>query len=919
MGLLHANGYGEASVPENDRMNEAATALPGDEAAWHALPGNEALRRLGSSEAGLAGAEAKARLQRYGPNRLPAPERRGPLRRFLAQFRNVLIYVLLGAAAVAAALGEGEDALVILGVVVINAIVGFVQEGKAETALEAIGGMLSPKATVVREGARTTVPAEDLVPGDIVFLQSGDRVPADLRLLSTTGLRCDEAALTGESIPVDKDEAPVPAGADLGDRRSMAYSGTLVTSGQATGVAVATGASTEIGRIGRLLASVETLETPLMRKLDGFARRLTVVILLLAVVVLAFGTLVWGYGTTEMFMAAIGIAVAAIPEGLPAIMTIALAVGVRRMARRHAIVRHLPSVETLGSVTVICTDKTGTLTRNEMTVRTVVTEEGSFAVAGSGYTPEGGVEHGGRARGILTELARAVALCNEARLEQADGTWRLTGDPTEGALLTLALKLGLDPAAEAAAHPRCATIPFESERQYMATSNRADGGGWLLVKGAVERLLPMCRAARGPEGDLPLDLAAWHARMEALADSGQRVLAVAMRDLPAPGDGLDEAEATRDLVLLGLVGLIDPPRPEAVQAVARCRAAGIRVKMITGDHAVTARAIAREIGLTEQEAVVTGRELATLDDGTLEARAAEADIFARVTPEQKLRLVEALQRRGEIVAMTGDGVNDAPALKRADIGVAMGERGTEAAKEAARMVLADDNFASIEAAVEEGRTVYDNLKKSIVFILPTSAGGALVIVGAILVGAVLPITPIQILWINMVTTVTLALALSVEPTEPGTMARPPRAPDEPLISGRLLGLVGLVSLLILAGVFGGFQWYRSEGASLELARTVAVNTIVALQAFYLFNCRRLASSALSREGILGNRWALMAVAAVGVLQLLFTYAPPLQALFATRPLALADWLFVLPVAASVLLVVDGSERLLQRLGPTAPL
>ncbi len=893
------------------------TTAPAMRRDWHAEFVDDVTAALASGAAGLSSSEAAARLARFGPNFLPAPKPRSAWRRFLAQFQNLLIYVLLAAAVVTAGIGEWIDALVILGVVVINAVVGFVQEGRAEAALESIRAMLSPRATVMRDGQRVTVAAQGLVPGDTVFLQAGDRVPADLRLIDVASLRCDEAALTGESVPAEKSVEPVRSDAPVGDRRSMAYSGMLATYGQATGLVVATGSATEIGRISHLLATLEVRDTPLTRRLDGFARQLTVIVLMLAAAVLAFGTLIRGYSAQEMFLAAVGIAVAAIPEGLPAIMTIALAVGVQRMARRHAIVRHLPSVETLGSVGIICTDKTGTLTRNEMTVRNVAMARANITIGGTGYGPEGEIKLDGRpvegaVRAGLIEFAQAGLLCNEARLRQADGQWRLTGDPTEGALVTLALKLGFDPALEAAAHPRLATIPFAAERQYMASVHAHGAGTRLILKGAIERLLPMCGAARDGTGTVPLDAAFWQARMEAMAERGQRVLAIATKDLPAGTQQLDAALHLDGLVLLGLCGMIDPPRPEAVTAVRRCHEAGIRVKMITGDHAVTALAIAREVGLVATGCAVTGRELALLDTDALESLALASDVFARVSPEQKLRLVEALQRRGEVVAMTGDGVNDAPALKRADIGVAMGERGTEAAKEAAAMVLADDNFASIEAAVEEGRTVYDNLQKSILFILPTNGGECLLLIGAILLGTELPITALQILWVNMITTVALDLALAFEPAEPGVMHRPPRVPDEPLLSRHVLWLVLLVTLVIEAGAFGGFLWYRHSGAELELARTVAVNTLVFCEVFYLFSCRSLSEPALTRSGLLGSRVVLAAVAVVALFQLLYTYAPPLQTVFGSRPLAAADWLYVLAASAVLLPIVDVSEALLRR-------
>jgi magnesium-transporting ATPase (P-type) len=902
-------------------MNDIATSPASSSAqdiettAWHALSAQAVLEQLSAAAEGLSSAEARARLERFGPNRLPPPARRGALARFMAQFQNPLIHVLLGAAAVAVLLGEWENALVILGVAVINAAVGFIQEGKAEAALDAIRSMLSPHATVVRDGERTTVPAGEVVPGDVVFLQSGDRVPADIRLLGVNSLQCEEAALTGESVPVDKTVAPVAADASLGDRRCMAYSGTLVAYGQATGVVAATGISTELGRIERLLKGVTNLSTPLMRQLDQFARRLTIIVLALAVAICAFGILVWRFPVAEMFMAGVGIAVAAIPEGLPAIMTIALAVGVQRMARRKAIVRHLPSVETLGSVTVICTDKTGTLTSNEMTIQTIVTAEGTFTVTGVGYAPEGAVLKDGEpavgeARDTLIELARAGLLCNEASLARNDDGWRVTGDPTEGALLTLAMKLSLDPAAEATAHPRTATIPFESERQYMASLNRFGDEGQVLVKGAVERVLPRCSSVQHGGRTIPIELTAWENKTERLAADGKRVLAVAVK--PVSKDGpLEEASIAEGLVLLGLVGLIDPPRPEAVTAIARCREAGITTKMITGDHAVTARAIAREIGLTDSDEVITGQELATIADADLPEHAARTHVFARVAPEQKLRLVEALQSRGEIVAMTGDGVNDAPALKRADIGVAMGARGTEAAKEAARMVLADDNFATLTAAVEEGRTIYDNLRKGIAFTLATSCAQALTIIVAITIGEQLPLTTLQILWVNMVTAVTLALALGVEPSEPDVMQRPPRDTREPLISGALARHIVIAVLVISGLTIAVFVAATELELSISSARTLALNVLVGMEISLLLSVRNLTGKE-PRRPLSRMRPLLLACLTVVLLQLALTYLPVLQRIFDTTPVSLIHWGIIVGLAIVAFLLFELAERLLRR-------
>ena len=882
--------------------------------AAHALPVDQLYRDLSSGPRGLGEDEARRRLERLGPNRLPAVRGPGPLRRFLAQFDNVLIYVLLAAAVVTAALAHWVDTAVILGVVVINAVLGFLQEGKAERALDAIRDMLSPQAVAVRGGQRLTVPAEELVPGDLVFLQSGDRVPADLRLVYVRGLQVQEAALTGESLPVEKRTEPVPIEASLGDRTSMAYSGTLVTHGQGTGIVVATGPATEIGRISGLLAQVEPLTTPLLRQMARFARWLTGAILALAALTLAFGVLVQGYGLGEMFLAAVALAVAAIPEGLPAILTITLAIGVERMAGRNAIIRRLPAVETLGSITVICSDKTGTLTKNEMTAQAVAITEHLFEVSGVGYDPHGAFSLADRdpaavdpeGHPLLMAVIRAGVLCNEATLRRAEGAWVVDGDPTEGALLTAGLKAGLDLEFEREAYPRTDTIPFESEHRFMATLHHDhEGRAFIYVKGAPERLLGMCARERtAHRGDRPLDVLYWHRRVEELAARGQRILAVATKAVAADHRELKFADVEDGLTLLGLFGLIDPPREEAIAAIAACQSAGIRVKMITGDHGITARAIAGQLGLANDRDVITGPELAGLSEDELRRLAPQVDVFARASPEDKLRLVEALQADGAVVAMTGDGVNDAPALKRADVGVAMGQKGTEAAKEAAEMVLADDNFASIVHAVEEGRTVYDNLKKSILFMLPTNGGEALTVVAAIMFGGVLPITPVQILWVNMVTTITLSVALAFERAEPDIMRRPPRDPAEPLLSRFLAWRIAFVSALFLAGIYGLFLWARSRGLSIEEGRTLAVNALVAMEVFYLFNIRYLGMPSLTLEGVVGTRAVLIAVGAVTALQFLFTYAPIMHTLFETRPLSVPQGLLTVAVAIAGFAIIE---------------
>ena len=874
---------------------------------------------LGAKSAGLSSGEVLQRLNRYGPNRLPVARKDSLLLRFARQFDNILIYVLLISALVTALLGHWVDCSVIVGVVLINAIIGVFQEGKAEQALDAIRNMLSSTATVLRDGRRSEIPAEQIVIGDIVLLASGDKVPADLRLIETRQLRVEEAALTGESEPVEKNTMAVDAQAVIGDRTCMAYSGTLVVYGQARGVVTVTGAATELGRISSMIASVDTLQTPLLRQMAGFGKQLTIAILLLAALTFSFGVWVRGYDWSEMFLAAVGLAVAAIPEGLPAIMTITLAIGVQRMARRNAIIRRLPAVETLGSVTVICSDKTGTLTRNEMTVQRILTAERMFEVSGSGYSPHGGFSVAGREAFVedfpeLIDLGRAALLCNDAELHShpsPDSDWHIEGDPTEGALLTLAAKTGLDIAFEREALRRTDLIPFESQHRFMATLHHdLEGHGFIFLKGAPERVLEVCQFERASGEDRLLRYNYWQQAMQDAARQGLRLLAVAMRPTGREQRELKLTDVQSGFSLLGVFGIGDPPRDEALLAVARCRSAGIAVKMITGDHLETACAIGKRFGLFSDKAL-TGSEIELMDAAALRSAVRETDIFARASPEHKLALVEALQANGEVVAMTGDGVNDAPALKRADVGVAMGRKGTEAAREAAEMVLADDNFASIDAAVEEGRTVYDNLKKSIVFILPTNGGEAMVIVAAILLGLALPITPVQILWVNMVTAITLSMALAFEPAETGVMSRPPRAPSEPLLSRFLLWRILFVSALMVVGALGFFLWEQALGASIEASRTAAVNALVTGEIFYLFNCRHLLAPSYYPRSFIDSRPILIAIVSVVSLQALFTYAQPFQKLFDTVALDAAVWWRILLFGALLFCVVEAEKMWLR--------
>ncbi|MDI3324220.1 cation-transporting P-type ATPase [Pontibacterium granulatum] len=891
---------------------------------WHTREPQETFIALETSTDGLAKEEAVIRRQTYGANRIPEPPRRSALMRLMAQFHNVLIYVLVVAGIVTALLDHMVDAGVIAAVVVVNALVGFIQEGKAEKAIDAVRKMLSRQATVTREGHRFQTDAEELVPGDVVFVQSGDRVPADLHLFWTKDLQIEEAVLTGESVPVDKDTQPVSADAALGDRRNIAFSGTLVTYGQGLGVVVETGANTEIGRISTMLAKVTQLTTPLTRQLDLFARWLTGVILAIAALTVVFGVSVHGYTWEEMFMASVGLAVAAIPEGLPAVITIALAIGVQRMANRHAIIRRLPTVETLGSVSVICSDKTGTLTRNEMTVTHVVTADLNIDVTGVGYNPHGAFVLGNQDidladHPVLRQLCLASVLCNDSTLAEKEGEWLISGDPTEGALTVLGVKAGYDVAETRREMPRDDLIPFESQHRFMATLHHDHNGqGVVYIKGAIEAILPRCQTQRMYDRDTRVDRDFWLAQQRTIARRGQRTLAIACLPVASGQRTLCFDEVESGLILLGVVGIIDPPRQEAIEAVAQCHEAGINVKMITGDHAETAAAIASQMGITSSHDALTGSELEQMSDDELQQAVQTYDVFARASPEHKLRIVTALQAQDRVVAMTGDGVNDAPALKRADVGVAMGIKGTEAAKEAAEMVLADDNFASIAHAVEEGRTVFDNIRKSILFILPTNGGEALTVLAAIALGTMLPVTAAQILWVNMITAVTLALSLTFEPTETGVMRRMPRDTRAPILSRFMTWRIVFVSLLMVAGTFGLFLWEIDAGSSIEYSRTVAVNTLVMLEVVYLINSRYLYESVLNREGLLGNRYVLMAIGLVVFFQLIFTYTPLMQLFFNVEAIDGGSWLRIIMVALMVFLLVELEKKLMRPFGNSQP-
>lgn len=882
----------------------------------HTLHGKEVLDALESSTHGLSSVEAEKRFEEAGANSLPAAEKEGLFKRFFKHFHDLLIYILIAAALVTAILGHWIDTGVILAVVVINAVIGFIQEGKAEEALASIRKMLSALAHVHRDGRWHEIEAERLVPGDMVRLKSGDRVPADLRLIKVTDLRIEESALTGESVPADKTTNAVHADAGIGDRHGMAYSGTLVAAGRGLGVVTGTGASTEIGQINTMIGEVETLATPLTRQMNAFGKVLSVVIVGLAFAMFAIGWLLHDFTIDELFLAAIGFAVAAIPEGLPAILTITLALGVQRMATRNAITRRLNAVETLGSVTVICSDKTGTLTKNEMTVRHVVTRAASYHISGTGYAPEGEITVEDKSVALsehadLHALVEVVRVANDSQVAKHEGVWTLTGEPTEGALCTLALKAGFN----GKGYQQLAVIPFESENKFMATLDQIpEGPHRILLKGAPDRLLDRCQLQRAADGSHePLDRAFWDAEIDELGSEGLRVLAAAARDVEADHTELRKADVEQEMVFIGLIGIIDPPRPEAIAAIHACHQAGIKVKMITGDHAGTATAIGREMGIGDGLNAITGTEIEAASDEQLQTLAHDNDIFARTSPEHKLRLVKALQARGEVVAMTGDGVNDAPALKRADVGIAMGIKGTEATKEAADIVLADDNFSSIERAVEEGRTIYDNLKKAILFILPTNGAQGLVMLAAVVFGLVLPLTPVQILWVNMVVAVTLALALAFEPSEPEVMQRPPRDPAASIIDMTFLWRIGFVSVLIGGATLAVFQYELAKGMPLDVARTMAVNTLVFGQLFYLFNSRFLRESALRMHLMFSNRAVWIAVAVLLCLQLLFVHAPFMQLWFGTASLELRHWGIPVGIGLLVFFIIEAEKYLMRRL------
>ncbi|MHA2789011.1 cation-transporting P-type ATPase [Corynebacterium sp. S7] len=869
----------------------------------HAHDTDAVLAQLDVTADGLSTSSAAQLQESYGPNSLPQAKKETAFQRLLRQFNDPLIYVLIAAGILTAFLGQVVDTIVIAAVVIINALVGFIQEGKAADALESIRNMLSPESEVLRDGVWTKIPAEDIVPGDIIKLRAGDKVPADARLLEATSLRVEESALTGESVPADKSISPVDEDADLGDRHSMVFSGTTIAAGSGVAVVTATGKATEIGHITTMLEEVESVDTPLTKAMSKLSSIIAVVAVILAVLMIVVAYFLYDYSWFDLIMAAIGFAVAAIPEGLPAVMAITLALGVQKMAERNSITRRMNSVETLGSVTTICSDKTGTLTKNEMTVREVVTNQHSFDVTGTGYAPKGEITLNDEKIDVadypdLRHVAEVAAYTNDASvLQQEDGTWTLNGEPTDGGIRTFSLKAGFK---EPNHSHRIASVPFDSQYKYMATVDELDSGTVVHLKGAPDRLLNRCDTQLAADGTTePIDTLRWEHIIDELGAKGHRVLAAASRRATA-----EDSHITTDIVdaggftLLGLYGIIDPPREEAIEAVDTVQKAGIRVRMITGDHASTATAIAKEIGIANADHTITGSDIEAASDEELREIVKDTSVFARTSPEHKLRLVQALQANGEVVSMTGDGVNDAPSLKQADVGVAMGIKGTEATKDAADVVLADDNFATIAHAVKMGRTIYDNLRKAIVFMLPTNGAQGLVIFVAMLFGMTLPITPLQVLWVNLITAVTLSLALSFEPPEPGIMQRKPRDPKESFLNSEAVIRISYVSILIGGITILVFNWLTSEGVALEVARTIAVNTLVVAQIFYLFTSRFSRVSALRKELFTTNPISWICVGIMILLQIGFVYLPFMQVAFNTTAVSLNSW--VIPLIAGII-------------------
>ncbi|MGQ9637932.1 MAG: cation-translocating P-type ATPase [Thermodesulfobacteriota bacterium] len=881
---------------------------------WYQIDEKEVLKTLETSEKGLSDSEVGIRLKKYGPNKLPEAERISRLKILLHQFTSPLIYILMVASVVTTFLGEYIDTGVIVAVLILNAIIGYFQEYKAEASVLALKSMVVPRAKVMREGKEKEIPSEELVPGDIVLLASGMRVPADLRLLKTIELRIEEAALTGESVPVEKVTKSIKEeNLTPGDQTNMAFMGTVVVSGRAKGIVVETGSKTVLGQIAREVKELSVTQTPLQQKITKFAHFIGFLVLGSALAISVLGFFL-GIGIAEIFKIAVAASVAAIPEGLPIVVTITMAIGISRMAKRNAIIRKLPAVETLGSTTVICSDKTGTLTKNEMTVKAIYDGKHSYEVTGSGYDPRGEILHDWDSCDEVTlekicGVLRIGMLCNESNIVEENGQFRVDGDPTEGALIISAMKAGLNPEEERNRYPQLSLLPFESDRGFMASLHHNNGKKFIFVKGAPEKVVEMC--SQSSSGD-SFDKKKVLKIAEHFAEDGLRVLAMAYKEAPDNMVELTHRGVEGNLTFVGMQGMIDPPRPEAIEAVKGCREAGIRVAMITGDHAVTANAIGKMMGITRGDSkVLTGKELETMSDKDLFEKVKEVSIYARVSPQHKLRIVQQTMKHGEVVAVTGDGVNDAPALKAAHIGVAMGKTGTDVAREAADMVITDDNFASIFHAVEEGRVVFDNIRKVTLFLIPTGFAAIVSILIAMILDIPIPYVAVQLLWINLVTNGLQDVALAFEPGEKDVIKRKPRSLKEGIMSRLMYERSILVGLIISAGVIFNFIQALEDGVSLERARTIAVTTMVLFQFFQAWNSRSELES-IFRINPLSNPFLFYSMVAAFLAQIAVIYVPALQWVFRTEALNGMEWVKIMLVAITVVVAVEVDKAIRRR-------
>lgn len=881
---------------------------------WYQLEAEQVIKQLNTSRQGLAVSQVDDLLVEFGNNTLPEKKPKHPVLRFLAHFNDTLIYILLVAAVITAVMGHWVDTSVIIGVTVINALIGFIQENNAEQSLKSIQGMLSNTATVIRGGVTQSIDAIDLVPGDLVFLKPGVKIPADLRLIDAHNLQVEEAILTGESIAITKQTNMIEKDALLSDQLNMAFSGTTVSAGTALGIVVATGSQTQLGLINRMMDETISLRTPLLQQMDQLAKNILYAIVGLVVILFVLGYFLRDISLGELLIALISLSVAAVPEGLPAIISIILSIGVQTMARKKAIIRKIPTVETLGAMTVICSDKTGTLTMNEMVVENIILADARYQVTGNGYEPVGDIFNEQTLQQVelnqdqlLTYFLQAALLCNDSELNQdAQGQWHIIGGPTEAALKVLAIKSGIQVDSE-----RISKIPFDSLYKYMSTCNKIGDETYIFVTGAPDVLFKLCDKQLTAKGEQAFDQAYWEQQIASYARKGLRMLGVVYREQAEAITKLEHSDIQQNMTFLGVAGIMDPPRSEAIEAIRLCQNAGINVKMITGDHPETALAIGAMLNIGNSKDVITGQELEQLDDNALITVANQYDVFARTSPEHKLRLVRALQANKEIVGMTGDGVNDAPALKQAEVGIAMGIKGTTVTKEAADMVLADDNFATIANAVQEGRRVYDNLKKTTYFILPSNLAQGLIVVIAIILGMGIPLTPLQILWMNMATSITLSFGLAAELAEPNVMSRPPRDAKGSILDKHAIWRILFVGILLAVSAFILEGYLAGKSDDVNLVRTVILQAIVAGQWVYMFNCRFQTKFPLDKT-IFQNKWLWWVSGALILLQLAITYLPFMNSIFSTTPLPLSYWGIILLVSVVIFIIIELEKYIVSR-------